>query len=214
MKKITLIPLFFLAGSLIVLLTMFVIRGVSNRRQAAALETAAAATRAVQQTQDALPTATLSPSLTPTPTLEPSPTVIPVSPTPQATPTEAVLELIPGCDVAAFVTDVTVPDGKKFDPGKKFTKTWRILNDGSCTWNNMYRLTFVSGDKMSGPTNQPLTALEVEPGKIIEVSVELVAPEKPGKYKGFWGFKNTNGVEFGIGPQNNPIYVEIVVPES
>jgi hypothetical protein len=213
MKKITLVPIFLLAGSLLVLLTMFTLRGVASRRQTSASETAAASTLIVQQTQDALPTATLPPSPTTAPTVVPSPTIIPTSDTPQATPTEKVLELIPGCDVAAFVADVTVPDGKEFDPGKKFTKTWRILNDGTCTWNNMYRLTFVSGDKMSGPNNQPLTALEVEPGKIIEISVELTAPQKPGKYRGYWGFKNTNGVEFGIGSQNNPIYVEIVVPE-
>ncbi len=214
MKKLALAPIILLVGSLLVLIVMFILRGFNTRREETALETTSAATISARQTQDAPPTATFTPSATFTYTPESSPTIIQATDAPEATKTETVLELIPGCDVAAFVADVTAPDGKKYDPGKKFTKTWRILNDGSCTWNNMYRLTFVSGDQMSGPENQPLTVLEVEPGKIIDISVDLVAPEEPGKYRGYWAFKNTNGVEFGIGSQNNPIYVEIVVPES
>ena len=119
--------------------------------------------------------------------------------------------VIEGCDVAAFITDVTVPDGQEFDPDTKFVKTWRLLNDGSCTWNSYYKLYFVSGAKMSGPTSQTLTAIEVPPGASIDVSVELRAPDEPGTYRGYWGLKNTNGAEFGVGPADKPFYVEVTV---
>jgi len=44
------------------------------------------------------------------------------------------------CDAASFVRDVTVPDGTKMEPGDDFTKTWRLLNAGTCSWTTAYRL--------------------------------------------------------------------------
>ena len=38
--------------------------------------------------------------------------------------------------------DVTVPDGTELNPGDDFTKTWRIMNNGSCTWNTSYDAIF------------------------------------------------------------------------
>src|SRR5690349_12154805 len=38
------------------------------------------------------------------------------------------------CDSAAYVKDVTIPDGTIFSPGAQFTKTWRLQNIGTCTW--------------------------------------------------------------------------------
>ena len=43
-------------------------------------------------------------------------------------------------DRAQFVTDVTVPDGTKYDPGATFTKTWRLRNVGTCTWTTAYTM--------------------------------------------------------------------------
>ena len=41
------------------------------------------------------------------------------------------------CDWAQFITDVTVPDGAKYEPGATFKKTWRLKNIGTCTWDNI-----------------------------------------------------------------------------
>jgi hypothetical protein len=49
---------------------------------------------------------------------------------------------------------------------------------------------------------------------LINVSVELRAPQETGTYKGFWAIKNAAGDHFGMGPQNKPFYVEIVVVKS
>jgi hypothetical protein len=212
MKKIGLLPVILLALSTIVLLVMFVLKAFDNQKQIKMLQltqTAAAATLEAEQTLAAIPTATPLPSATftseptATPTTEPTSTA-----TPQATEQPV---FVAGCDVAAFITDVTVPDGKEFDPGTKFTKTWRLINDGSCTWKANYELYFVSGDRMSGPKSQQLTAIEVPPGASIDVSVELRAPEEAGTYQGNWGIKNANGLTFGIGSGAVPFYVKIKV---
>ena len=38
-------------------------------------------------------------------------------------------------ECAAFVADVTIADGSYIAPGSTFTKTWRIRNNGTTTWN-------------------------------------------------------------------------------
>jgi len=212
MKKFGIIALILVGGSTAVLLIMLVLKAVQNQqklKQFQFTQTAAVATQWAGQTLTAvptetpLPTATFTPEPTATPTIEPTATIAPTATEPAA--------LVEGCDVAAFVTDVTVPDGQEYDPDAKFTKTWRLLNDGSCTWNSFYELYFVSGDRMSGPRSQQLTAIEVPPGASIDVSVELRAPEEAGTYQGNWGIKNTNGLAFGIGPAGVPFYVKIKV---
>jgi len=35
------------------------------------------------------------------------------------------------CDWAQFISDVTVPDGTKYEPGATFKKTWRLKNIGT-----------------------------------------------------------------------------------
>lgn len=117
------------------------------------------------------------------------------------------------CDLAGFVTDVTVPDGSKADPDQHFTKTWRLKNEGSCTWTSDYDLVFSSGDDMGAPPAVQLTAGAVAPGETVDVSVELVAPSTPGTYKGFYKLRNGGGVLFGL-EGGNPFWVEIEVKEN
>ncbi|MFV1949321.1 MAG: NBR1-Ig-like domain-containing protein, partial [Anaerolineales bacterium] len=198
---------------LLVLLVMITLRGLNNRNQRDALNqtnTAVMLTLEIRQTEDARPTVTHSSSETATP--EPT-TTVPISTnTPLTTPTEVIQPTSEeGCDTAVFLLDVTVPDKTKFNPDTKFTKTWRLLNDGTCTWTTKYKLYFYSGEIMSGPESQRLTSVSVPPGKSIDVSVVLRAPLETGTYKGFWALKNEGGVHFGLGPFNNPFYVEIVV---
>ncbi len=117
----------------------------------------------------------------------------------------------PGCDRAAFVTDVTVPDGTIFAPNEAFVKTWRLKNVGTCTWTTSYKLDFISGEQMGGPSSQNLP-MSVPPGGTIDVSVNLTAPASPGTYNGFWKFENASGQKFGIGVDGSKSwYVQIVV---
>ena len=95
----------------------------------------------------------------------------------------------------SFTADVTVKDGTTFNPGSGFRKTWRLYNNGSCTWNSGYKLEFVSGDRMNGNTVTIPTT--VKPGNTVDVSVDLTAPSKAGTYKGNWQMRSPQGASFG-----------------
>jgi hypothetical protein len=117
----------------------------------------------------------------------------------------------PACDWAQFITDVTVPDGTRFDPGATFTKTWRLRNIGTCTWTTSYSMVFDSGEKM-GTTTSVNFPSNVAPGQSIDLSVNMTAPSAPGHYIGYWKFKNASGMLFGIGfNANRSWWVEINV---
>ena len=109
-------------------------------------------------------------------------------------------------DDSEFVADVTIPDGTRFAPDTYFQKTWRIRNSGDCTWDAPYRLTFLSGDRMSGPGSAPLEQI-VQPGEELDLSVLLLAPAEAGTYRGQWQLFAPDGTPFGTRP-----YVQIQVP--
>lgn len=103
------------------------------------------------------------------------------------------------CDRAKFVEDVSIPDGTQFLPDRPFTKTWKLKNNGSCTWTSDYTIVFDSGDAMGGPASFPLTGVNIPPGSDIEISVDLTAPEESGSYRGDWKLRNPAGQSFGLG---------------
>lgn len=114
-------------------------------------------------------------------------------------------------DSAQYVADVTIPDGTTFTGGTAFTKTWRLKNNGTCTWTTGYSLVFSSGEKMGGPDSVPL-ASNVAPGQTVDLSVNLTAPAAGGSYRGFWMLRNASGVNFGIGtPATKAFWVSINV---
>src|SRR5690606_7728190 len=103
-----------------------------------------------RMTLQAMPTNTPIP--TPTPTSPPPPTLAPtLAPTVVYIPPAATLTPTPQsiCLKAALVSDVTIPDGTKLDPGETFTKTWRFRNAGTCAWTTEFDIVFVSGDQLS-----------------------------------------------------------------
>jgi len=98
------------------------------------------------------------------------------------------------CNKAEFVSE-TIPDGTEFDVNENFTKTWRLKNIGTCTWNTNYEMVFGSGDQMSGPAKKKLTQ-QVAPGESVDISVDLKAPNVEGTYKGIWKVADDNGTHF------------------
>lgn len=214
MKKIGLVPIILLGLSTLALVVLFVLKVVDNNKQRTLIgqtQTAVVVTAWAEQTIAAIPTETPTPTNTATP--EPTSTATPTeTPTPEPSPTEEPTP-VEDCDEATFIDDVTIPDGTELEPRKGFTKTWRLLNAGSCSWTPNYKLIFVSGDQMSGPSSQQLVNLEVPQGASIDVSVGLIAPSDPGTYRGYWMLKNAAGVPFGIGPTDQTFYLEIEVVE-
>lgn len=143
---------------------------------------------------------------TETPPASPSPTAT-ITATPTPTATQGV------CDQAGFEKDVTIPDNTILDPGEKFTKTWRLRNDGTCTWNSSYAIVFDHGDAMGGPASASLTSEAVTPGATVDVSLELTAPEAPGTYQGYWKLRNPAGQVFGLGTEGDKdFWVKIKIP--
>jgi hypothetical protein len=100
-----------------------------------------------------------------------------------------------GCNNAAYVADVTVPDGTTIEPGASFDKTWTLRNTGSCSWNTSYSLAYSSGDRMKG-----LAAFlpdSIASGDRVDITVSLVAPSTDGSYTGIWRMRNDQGQTFG-----------------
>lgn len=128
------------------------------------------------------------------------------SPTPTRTSTPGTV-----CDKAVFVSDVTIPDGTTLTAGASFTKTWRVRNDGSCTWTTSYALVFVSGDLLGASPAVSLPS-SVAPGQTVDISVNMKAPTAPGQYRSYWQLRNASGKKFGFGPTGTwGIYADINV---
>jgi len=153
-----------------------------------------------------------------TPTLLPPPsdtalpvnTSTPIPGVPSETPT-----LLPGgvtatpilCDHLIFdpaTIDVNVPDNTPMTLGQQFVKTWRVKNDGSCTWGAGYSVIYSYGDQMAGKAQAFNGA--VAPGQEVELSVNFTAPTKAGTYLSAWQMANANGKPFP-----KVIFVKIVV---
>jgi hypothetical protein len=170
-------------------------------------------TQAVAQTPSPTPP---PPSATPTPpqtTASPSATAATPAPSATATLALALTSPTPGCDLAAagVPIDITIPDDTKMAPGQAFTKTWRLVNVGNCTWTKDYAVKLFSGEAMGARDTVALTG-NVSPGQTVEISVEMVAPARPGTYQGNWKLGNAANALFGIGPGGTaPFWVRIIV---
>jgi hypothetical protein len=215
--------LLFIAGTLL-LLTACNFPGTSAQPTIGPdlIYTAAAQTLTAQQTQAAEGTPIVLPSPTTgeaaaTPTspvvILPSNTPLPPTNTPLPTntlvPPTATPIPIP-CDRGQFVKDLSVHDNTEIAAGATFVKTWRIKNNGSCTWTSGYALVFYNGDAMSGPASAPITNGTVPPDSTIDISVTLIAPTTTGTYKGNWRLRNSGGALFGIGENaDQSFYVQI-----
>ena len=140
----------------------------------------------------ATPGATQTPLITDTPTSTLTPIVINTKvPTAQAS-----------CDNMTFVSDVTIPDGSSVAPGASFVKTWKVRNNGPCTWNTNYRLIFGwSSDSWADIRKSPPSPVKltqaVVPGAEYDLSVTLKAPVKTGSYQAAFRLQNDKGYNFG-----------------
>ncbi|HSK87244.1 MAG TPA: NBR1-Ig-like domain-containing protein, partial [Anaerolineales bacterium] len=106
------------------------------------------------------------------------------------------------CDHVEFVSDLTVPDGSAMAAGTAFTKTWRLKNIGTCTWTTSYNLVWAGGELMDAPLSMKLP-VDVPPGQMLDLSVNLKSPTFPANYKAFFQLSNAAGTQFGMGDAAN-----------
>ena len=172
-----------------------------------AIYTQAAATivGGITQTAAAMPTETPVP---PTATLEPSATAT-EAPLAAATPTQAAagsaassstpVPVDPatafGCYNAAFMAHVTLPYAPPFNPGDRFTKTWRVKNTGSCDWPRGFKIMFISGDRFGADTVE--IGQKVITGAVTEISLKMTAPYLTGVVSSNWQLATDIGKPFG-----------------
>ena len=148
-------------------------------------------------------TALVLPSAFPSPTTQiiystPIPPTIGFSPTPtgtQYTPTVDPAKLAVGCNNLRLIRDESIPAGTVFLPNEKFTKTWRVENNGTCDWVYLYHLVLFGGDGMDGKVSN--LGKVIPPGKWTQISVNLTSPKNPGTYTGYWKFGDQGGNMFG-----------------
>lgn len=201
-----------------VLLLMSVLLGACNLSPAQPtqipadqINTIAAQTVAALTTQMAPPPATATNTAEPA-TATPGATPTLIVPTVNLTPlTVATNTLIPlpttvanttECNKVFFLSDDTIPDNTVLAQGEKFTKTWSIQNNGSCTWNTNYYAMAVLNDPTSPTINGDgayYVKSPVAPGAIWKYSVQLIAPKENGTYTQYWKMVDDAGNQFGIG---------------
>jgi hypothetical protein len=160
-------------------------------------------TRDYAKTQTRIPTETP----TPAPTGTPIPTLDRTRPS-VFTPTS---ELACNMAAAGQPIDITIPDDTKMAPGAPFSKTWRLKNVGNCTWTRLYTVSFFSGNSLGAQYTQYLQQ-PVNPGDIVDLTVDMVAPDRIGVYQSNWMLSDPGGALFGIGPHGDaPFWVRIEV---
>ena len=175
--------------------------------------TSVAATVAVELTErvaspgtEVPPGSTAAVGDTPIPPATVTDTLVPTG-TPTITQTATSTPL--PCNKASFQGDITILDGTAFTAGTSFIKTWRIKNEGSCTWNSSYQVVFADGDKMQAPDSVQLAPGSVAPGGTLDVSIQLKVPASPGDYTGYFRIKAGDGTIFGVGASNASLSVVI-----
>ena len=129
------------------------------------------------------------------------------STTPEGQSEASIPSTIENCtQSASFVEDVTIPDNTDLIPGKKFTKTWRIQNTGTCVWDETYSLAFALNNQMGAPDSVPLK--KTKPGKEINISVDMTAPNINGTYRADFLLLDPEGNSF---PIDNGQYLWVMI---
>jgi hypothetical protein len=150
-------------------------------------------------------TALAAPSDTPVPTLTASPTFGPVATiTGGAASSFQTSPAATSCYRLTFVSDVTVPDDTAMAQNEAFTKTWKVLNSGSCAWDAGFKFAFKGGEQMNGATYTLPSA--VAPNATFDISIPMTAPARTGTLRGDWQMSTAGGQFFG-----DIVYVQIVV---
>lgn len=199
--------------SIFVLFALFLTSCGGAGAESDTIATAVAMTVSAQGTEKALATAT------PIPT-EAVPTSAPEAiPTSQTIPTFAP-PTAPGpvgtgnnCQVLANLISETVPDGTIMQPDETFWKTWRLKNNGTCTWNSAYKIIYWDGDTLGGSQEYQFPDV-VSPGQEVDVKLFLKAPAANGNYTSYWKLQSEWGTPFGVGQYDQPFYVQINVNDS
>ncbi|WP_300007450.1 NBR1-Ig-like domain-containing protein [Pseudonocardia sp.] len=112
-------------------------------------------------------------------------------------------------DAAAFVADVTIPDGSVVPGGEPFVKTWEIRNTGAVPWTGRHleRLPGGAGTACRTPDRVPVPP--TAPGEAVRVSVTVDAPPGPATCTVHWKMVDGDGRVYF--PKSRPLFFEVTV---
>lgn len=111
---------------------------------------------------------------------------------------------------AAFVNDMTIPDGTIVKASEPFLKVWRLENTGTCPWAERYTLVFVGGEQMGVPNSIPLKV--TQPGQMLDIAIDMKAPEADGEYRADFEIHDPDGNAIPI--DNGAILWVIIMVET
>ncbi|KAK4493560.1 hypothetical protein RD792_017797 [Penstemon davidsonii] len=98
-----------------------------------------------------------------------------------------------------FIQDVNIIDGTIVAPLTPFTKIWRMRNNGTVIWPHKTQLVWIGGDRLSNVMSVeveiPASGLPVD--QELDVAVDFIAPELPGRYVSYWRMASPSGQKFG-----------------
>ncbi|XP_073122984.1 protein JOKA2-like isoform X2 [Henckelia pumila] len=100
---------------------------------------------------------------------------------------------------SCFIADVNVANDTVMEPLTPFTKIWRLKNNGIVAWPKKTTISWVGGDELctllSVELKIPPTGLAIN--QELDVAVDCIAPELPGKYESCWKLASPSGQRFG-----------------
>lgn len=138
------------------------------------------------------------------------PTPIPSTANPSANtlgtavaPTVAPVQAGTQCIQYEFLGDVGIKPGTILKAGEKFTAAWKIKNIGTCSWTSSWDLVFIGGDVINNTTviDFPASDPIINPGDIITISGDFLAPLSKGNYYSYWMITpEDHSSRFGYGP--------------
>ena len=141
--------------------------------------------------QTAAPTGTMTPTVTATQT----PglvimTVTPATPYPTRTPDypQGFIQREDNIMDQAYAAEV---DTYHVRPSEEFKASWMLNNIGRRDWTDEYHLSY-SGGGVRAEYMWNYLPQEVPPGTQLEMSINMIAPGKPGRYYSEWVLKNAD----------------------
>ncbi|GAB4405021.1 MAG: hypothetical protein OHK003_32790 [Anaerolineales bacterium] len=95
------------------------------------------------------------------------------------------------------ITYDTAEVNKRLAPGKGFVMSWALQNSGTCIWDDTYKMTFESGERLTQQDSIPVMpkGYTVKPGEILTINIQMTAPSAPGEYETSFSLTNAEGVD-------------------
>ena len=125
-------------------------------------------------------------------------------PAPTPTSTLAASPTPPCSDNLRYIEDLTIPDGSAVSPGQQLDKQWSVENNGTCNWDESYRLILIGGPDLGAAPEQAL--YPARSGTQLTIRMLFTAPNEAGAYRSAWQAVAPDGRAFG-----DPIFIEVQV---